>query len=379
MAERIYTRAERGRLEPLEEKPFSTEDELQALIAEYPELLDGEQIRPGDPRRWILISREKGIAETSDAAARWAIDHLMIDQDAVPTLAEVKRGSNPEIRRTIVGQMLEYAAHAAQTWTADELRRTFEKSTNERGLDPSHELATLLQADGEADADRFWRDVSTNLAARRLRLLFVADDIPDPLERVVEFLNGQMPGIEVLAVEIKQFRGKSTQTLVPRVIGRTAAPPVPVPKRLLLTRKSFLDGFVSDEARSVASRLLDVAQESGGTLQWGSSSVSVRMSCSVWRQPITIAWLYPASKKGGWLSTKDFSFGAAIFDYVPPPEEELRTLLDRWIDQFSSDDFAEEISSKGVKAWAVGYDAASHHVDLLVERLTKVLSELKSL
>ena len=202
--------------------------------------------------------------------------------------------------------MLEYAAHAAQTWTADELRRTFEKSTNERGLDLSHELATLLQADGEADADRFWRDVSTNLAARRLRLLFVADDIPDPLERVVEFLNGQMPGIEVLAVEIKQFRGKSTQTLVPRVIGRTAASSASGAARgtrLLLTRESFLDGFASDEARSVASRLLDVAQESGGTLQWGSSSVSVRMSCSVWRQPITIAWLYPSSKKGGWLST----------------------------------------------------------------------------
>ena len=198
----------------------------------------------------------------------------------------------------------------------------------------------------------------------------------------MEFLNGQMPGIEVLAVEIKQFRGKSTQTLVPRVIGRTAASSASGTARgtrLLLTRESFLDGFVSDEARSVASRLLDVAQESGGTLQWGSSSVSVRMSCSVWRQPITIAWLYPPSKKGGWLSTKDFSFGAAIFDYVPPPGEELRTLLDRWIDQFSSNDFAEEISSKAVKAWAVGYEAASHHVDLLVERLTKVLSELKSL
>ena len=86
------------------------------------------------------------------------------------------------------------------------------------------------------------------------------------------------------------------------------------------------------------------------------------MSCSVWRQPITIAWLYPPSKKGGWLSTKDFSFGAAIFDYVPPPEEELRTLLERWIDQFSSDDFAEYISSKGVKAWAVGYEAAAARV-----------------
>ena len=67
MVKRIYIRAERGRLEPLEEECFSTEDELQALIAEHPELLDGEQVRPGDPRRWILITREKGIAETSDA------------------------------------------------------------------------------------------------------------------------------------------------------------------------------------------------------------------------------------------------------------------------------------------------------------------------
>ncbi len=43
MTERIYTRDAGGALDPLEEKPFSTEDELQALIAQHPELLDGEQ------------------------------------------------------------------------------------------------------------------------------------------------------------------------------------------------------------------------------------------------------------------------------------------------------------------------------------------------
>lgn len=221
MAERIYTRGERGGLEPLEEEPFSTEDELQALIAEHPELLDGEQIRPGDPRRWILITREQGIADTPEGSARWSLDHLIVDQDAVPTLAEVKRGANRELRRTIVGQLLEYAAHAAQTWTADELRRTFEESSD----DPEVMLAELLQVDGEPDADAFWEGVATNLAARRLRLLFIADEIPDELEQVVKFLNEQMPRIEVLAVEIKQFRGESSQTLVPRVIGRTAAEP----------------------------------------------------------------------------------------------------------------------------------------------------------
>ncbi len=227
-------------------------------------------MRPGDPRRWILITREKGIAETPDAGARWSIDHLIVDQDAVPTLVEVKRGSNPEIRRTIVGQMLEYAAHAAQTWTADELRRTFEESANAQSLDPSEVLGQLLQAGEEPDADGFWEKVATNLTARRLRLLFVADDIPDPLERVVEFLNAQMPGIEVLAVEIKQFRGRSTQTLVPRVLGRTATSSghgATGPRRRL-TQESFLDELPSDEARNVATRILDVAREHGASLAW---------------------------------------------------------------------------------------------------------------
>ena len=157
MAERIYNRGGDGGLEPLQEQPFSTEDELQALIAQHPELLDGEQIRPGDPRRWILITREKGIARTLDSGAWWSLDHLLVDQDAVPTLVEVKRGSNPEIRRTIVGQMLEYAAHASQTWTADELRQTFEESAKDRGLEPDEEIRQLLQVDGEYAADDFWR------------------------------------------------------------------------------------------------------------------------------------------------------------------------------------------------------------------------------
>ena len=103
MSERIYTMDESGRLEPLNEEPFSTEDDLQSLIAQHPELLGGEQIRPGGPRRWLLITREKGISETSDSGPRWAVDHLIVDQDATPTLVEVKRGSNPEIRRSIVG------------------------------------------------------------------------------------------------------------------------------------------------------------------------------------------------------------------------------------------------------------------------------------
>ena len=115
MAERIYVRTTDENIEPLEETAFDTENELQRLIAEHPELLDGEQMRPGDPRRWLLIGREIGVPAAAGEGARWALDHLLVDQDAKPTLVEVKRGWNPDIRRTVIGQVLEYVAHASET------------------------------------------------------------------------------------------------------------------------------------------------------------------------------------------------------------------------------------------------------------------------
>ena len=344
MAERIYARSGKSGLEPLEEEAFSTEDELQALIAEHPELLDGKQIRPDDPRRWVLVTREKGIAETADAGTRWVIDHLIVDQDSVPTLAEVKRGSNPEIRRTVVGQMLEYAAHA-QTWRVDELRRAFEESCSARGLDPDDELAWLLQAEEAPDADRFWRQVVTHLTAGRLRLLFIADDIPEPLKRVVEFLNAHMQEIEVLAVEIKQFRGGSMQTLVPRVFGRTAAAPATASgragERRKLTRESFLEALPTETARDVAVRLLAVAERQGASLNWGTGSVSVRVYVegkfkANWKTVVRLA--VPGSTMWGRVAS-DIAFGEGeSFDY----------------------------------------DAAAQHIDLLEDRLAQAVSEMRS-
>ncbi len=378
MGERIYTRDKQGRIEPLEEASFSSEDDLQALLAEHPELLDGEQMRPGDPRRWILIKREKGIAEAADAGDRWALDHLLIDQDATPTLVEVKRGSNSEVRRKVVGQMLEYAAHAtggAGSWAVDDIRQDFEDGAKAQDRNPDKVIADLLQAGEEADIDAFWADVGANLAARRIRLLFVADDIPDSLTRIVSFLNEQTrDNIEVLAVEIKQFSGKTTQTLVPRVIGLTAAAPAKSGPRTKLTRESFLAEFTGEEARDGAARLLDTAAKAGASLSWGSAAVSIRMRCPLWDQPVTVAWLYPPHKIG-WAKSFTFGWGGPSYGYPP----ELASLLQTWTDQFAADEFAEDTSSQILIGWAVPHEAAARNISELDRRLSSVLSDLKSL
>lgn len=164
-----------------------------------------------------------------------------------------------------------------RTWTADVLRGAFEESCRGRKRDPDDELAKLLQEEAP-DGDGFWQQVVGNLAAERLRLLFIADDIPDSLIRVVEFLNAHLREIEVLAVEIKQFRGESTQTLVPRVIGRTvAAPTVNVGGAGKLNRKSFLAALPNDKAHGAAVRLLAVADQHGASVQYSGRSVSVRV------------------------------------------------------------------------------------------------------
>jgi hypothetical protein len=217
----IYLR-QGDKLVAMTEQPYATEDVLQQLLELYPELLAGDQ--PGaEPRRWLLVAREVSLGSDDSGAGRWLVDHLFLDQDAVPTLVEVKRSSDTRIRREVVGQMLDYAANAVVYWRVDALRATFEANCAQRGADPAIVLANVL--DPDADADEFWIRVRTNFAAGRLRLVFVADAIPDELRRIVEFLDKQMVSTDVLAIEIKQYvdADGQHQTLVPRLVGRTEA------------------------------------------------------------------------------------------------------------------------------------------------------------
>jgi hypothetical protein len=208
-----------GDLVEMKEQPYDTEAVLQQLLAKYPNLLAGDQMDGAAPRRWLLISREMGVPSEAEGGDRWSLDHLFLDQDAIPTLIEVKRSSDTRIRREVVGQMLDYAANAVVYWPVEAIRVRFEEDCRQRGVDPTKEIETLLGPDG--DPEGFWQRVKTNLQAGRVRMVFVADVIPSELRRIVEFLNGQMDPAEVLAVEIRQFVGQGLKTLVPRVIGQT--------------------------------------------------------------------------------------------------------------------------------------------------------------
>jgi hypothetical protein len=124
----IYLVRSDGQLVEMTEQDYVSEDRLQELLAKYPNLLAGDQIDNDEPRRWLLISREVVLASEEDGAGRWSVDHLFLDQDAIPTIVEVKRSADTRIRREVVGQMLDYAANAVVYWPVEDLRSRFEAS-----------------------------------------------------------------------------------------------------------------------------------------------------------------------------------------------------------------------------------------------------------
>jgi len=292
MSDSIFLLGDDGVLTEVSNTPYDAEAELQELLAGHVDLLPGGQINRDSPRRWQLIKREAGVPNQEGGGAWWSMDHLFVDQDAVPTFVEVKRASDTRARREVVAQMLDYAANGSAFWQADQLRAWFEGDDPEAATE---RLAAWLESaddDPEGVAASFWEAVGGNLREGRIRLVFVADEIPSTLQRLVEFLNEQMPQVEVLAVEIRQYRavGSKPVALVPRVVGQTSRaqaakerPASPARRPARWTADEVLEriGGMDQEAAAAAAVVRDWAERhphvdiAGGT---GVSYPSITMS-----------------------------------------------------------------------------------------------------
>ena len=281
-----------------------------------------------DPRRWLLIAPELSLTAEADGTGGWWIDHLFLDQDAIPTIVEVKRSSDTRIRREVVGQMLDYAAHLEVYWPAARIRATFEERSRADGDDPDAQVRELLMSD-DADIEAFWVRVGDNLATGKMRLLFVADEIPLHLQRIVEFLNNYMPSIEVLAVEIKQFEGSNLTTLVPRVLGQTVQTQGKQTTGVSHTRETrqwdeaqFVEELTKSrniEEAKVVQKLLDWAKLV--QVQWGKGAVDGSF------YPV----LYQNKVKHWTFSVWTLGRTEILFEYMKPPfdQEPLRLELAR--------------------------------------------------
>ncbi|HET9500582.1 MAG TPA: hypothetical protein VFO98_09990 [Marmoricola sp.] len=308
----------KGELVSMAPTPYEYESVLQELLASHPDLLAGGQMTPESPRRWLLMRREQAVPDRDASAGRWSVDHLFVDQDAVPTLVEVKRSSDTRIRREVVGQMLDYAANGVRYWPLGDLRASLIRTQEDLGNDPEAEVRRLLD-DPNATIDDFFASIADNLRAGRLRMVFVADVIPDELMRITEFLNEQMNPAQVFAVEVKQYRadGYPGSVIVPAVFGRTAAASLkPTGARRTATRDEALTAS-RPETLQLIELASELAAELGLIVQETPSATLLKT-----RAMASVAIVYLASwdslevplqplRDRGWTSEAD-SIGATL-------------------------------------------------------------------
>jgi hypothetical protein len=215
MTEPIFLKTKEGGLVPLTETRYEKEEDLQNLLAAHPELIFS--INDQIPQL-LLIAQEAGIPGEEGSEDDFSLDHIFVDSEGKPTFIEVKRSTDTRIRREVIGQMFDYAAHARAYWTNDKVRMMFNETCNKKDLNPDSVLLSFIGE--EKNPDQFWEQFMTNLKGGNIRLIFVADTIPKRLQLIVEFLRNYMNPCEVLALEVRQFLGDdNSQMIAPRYVG----------------------------------------------------------------------------------------------------------------------------------------------------------------
>lgn len=278
----VWMSDESGGLVALQAAEYPTERELQAFIADHPEVL-ATALGDEDAAPWLLIRRELPITmDDGDDRTRWSLDHLFIDAEGTPTLVEVKRSSDPRSRREVIAQMLDYAASFRRDWTAESLRAVWTQEETAAGNDPETVIDAFLagaKADGE---DTFWGEVQTRIAGNRLRLLFVADRLSSHVVRIIEYLNEQLQTTEVLGLEVAPHIDSQGRVIayVPTVRGRTAAVPPGKQPSERRTRREFEDALRThhgDGAVASVNRVVEAIEAFGGFAGIGTDARNPRL------------------------------------------------------------------------------------------------------
>lgn len=188
-----------------------SEAEIQALVHAHPECLPIAEVDP------VFVSPVSLCRELNTSAG--PIDNLLITPSGLPIIVECKLWRNPEGRREVVGQILDYAKELSR-WTSSDLQREVAKRTDL----PGNPILTLLgEAGHEVDEIAFNDALTVNLQRGRFLLLIVGDGIREGVEAIATYLQGHLGlHFSLGLVEMPIFRLPDGSHLVtPRVLSRT--------------------------------------------------------------------------------------------------------------------------------------------------------------
>ncbi len=203
---------------PFTKKAFE-EGWIQELIRANPEILPVAEIEPAFAPL-LCVGREV----STDAGS---IDNLYLSPQGYLTIVETKLWRNPEARREVVGQIIDYAKDIS-SWSFDKLEdqvRTYNQQYRGSKLGIIDTLRLIEQID-ETEEKSIVDTISHNIQRGRFLLLIVGDGIRESVEAMVDFL-AQTPQlyftlalVELQVYELGEDKDKS-QLVIPQIVTRT--------------------------------------------------------------------------------------------------------------------------------------------------------------
>jgi hypothetical protein len=192
---------------------FHDEDWIQELLFSHPELIPFEELEPAF-KGSVPVAREV-------ESGAGPVDVLCVNAEGLLTVVETKLWRNPQSRREVVSQLIDYAAGLSKLEYED-LDSAIADAT---GL--SGGLIGRMKARGlEVNPKHFHDAISQNLRRGKFLLLAIGDGIQEGVEAMADFLQGQPQlGFTLRLIEMAMFRldpSKNDPIFVqPRIVART--------------------------------------------------------------------------------------------------------------------------------------------------------------
>jgi hypothetical protein len=217
---------------------------LQARLFEHPELIPVQRIDPGS-KTVIPICRELPLPRLGSTVF---LDMLGVTPTGRLVLVECKLWRNPQARREVVAQILEYASLLRQ-WSYADLSAKVGPQLGCPGRNPLFEHASAVVP--QLDEVSFVDAVSHSLAAGDFILVIAGDGIRSDLQAIADHLNGR-PGTaaRLALLEIQLWADEAGRTLlVPSLALRTEV----IEHRILVDRQGLpIPVVAASDAEAVA-------------------------------------------------------------------------------------------------------------------------------
>jgi hypothetical protein len=160
-----------------------TEKWLQELISAHPEIIPFTQL--GEP----VFSGAVSTCMELPVASNKFLDNLLVTDQGYLVLIECKLWRNPEARRTVIGQILDYATEVSR-WDYESLDQAVRKAKPAPGISKDASLYARVQSAESLSEKDFVDAVSRNLKYGLFLLLIVGDGIHEGVEAIAGFLQG---------------------------------------------------------------------------------------------------------------------------------------------------------------------------------------------